>query len=401
MKTSPTVLLLPLMLAVALLAGCTAHNIYPMANAYPANSAAYSGGPPVTLRTVEESLDADPGKAAPYKADPNYLGDGLRMLVGYGPVPMLPIVWAFDGFQADCSRIDIVRSAILAQMKASGIPAVVRPAGGNEPSTTLPEDNLSVSIRIREMKVDTDRSHFLTLLIDSAIEYRNQVANVILDCQIWQPGQTKPLWEGTVEGKSQTKDVLKSLPPTFQEIIQRINVVKEAVTSATEQCVTKLAETRTAVCNQRYTRLLKEGSDLEADGDTTKAMEDYGQASISATTAEQDTEAMRALVRLLRVNGTQPALPEAARKLKVQAEAAFRDGRFDAATQLYGDTLTIAPWWAEGHSELGLLLGASGHYAQAIREMKRYTALASNAPDLRNAQDKLYEWERKLSSAAP
>ena len=403
MKKQTVFLLLPLILAAALFAGCSTVNTYPMQNAFSANGAVFSGGPPVTLRPIEDSMETNPGKAAPYKADPNYLGEGLAFME---VEVCVPIVWYFNKFQADCSRADIVRSAVLSKMKASGIPVVVKTDGDVEPSTPLPEDRLSVLVRIREMSVNTALNGSIILLITDGFTYKNQVAHVVLDLQFWQPGQAKPIWEGAVEGTSRTstKDVggySGSPDYTFDKVVQRTNVVKEAVSAAAEQCVAKLAETRTAVCNQRYAKLMKDGSDLEADGDTTKAMEAYGQASISATTAGQDAEAMQALVRLLRVIGIRPALPEEARKLKVQAEAAFRDGRFDAASQLYGETLNIAPWWAEGHSELGLLLGASGHYSQAIREMKRYVALAPNAPDIRNAQDKIYEWEQKLSSPTP
>ncbi len=400
MKKQTAFFLLPLILATALLAGCSIVNTYPMQNAFSVNDAAYAGGPPVTLRPIEESMEANPGKAAPYKADPNYLGEGLVAMV---TEVCVPIMWQFNKFQADCSRVDIIRSAILSKMKARGIPVVVRTGGDVEPPAPLPEDRLSVTVRIREMNVDTALNGCLPLLISNGFTYRNQVAHVVLDLQFCQPGQAKPIWEGTAEGSSRTsmKDVggfAASPDYTFDKVVQRTNVVKEAVSTAAEQCVAKLAETRTAVCNQRYAKLMKDGSDLEADGDTARAMEAYGQASISATTAGQDAEAMQALVRLLRVIGIRPALPEEARKLKVQAEAAFRDGRFDAASQLYGETLNIAPWWAEGYSELGLLLGASGHYSQAIREMKRYVALAPNAPDIRNTQDKIYEWEQKLSS---
>lgn len=399
MKRGHVIVLCLALCGLVLLTGCTTVNTYPMQNAFSENESVYSGGPPVTLIPIQESM-SDPNKDAPYHADPNYLGQGLNTLMGYGPLPMLPFMIKFDKFQADASRVEIVRAALLSQMNSNGIPVLFKSDNTDATSISLPEDRLNASVSIREMNVDTEMSFFLTLIIDSAFEYRNQVAHVVLDCKIWQPGQSKPVWEGSVAGSSRTKDRLKQLPQTFTEIVQRINVVKEAVSAAVGQCVAKLAEVRTKVSNERYARLLKEGAEFEASGDTAKALEDYGQASISATTAGQDDEAMQSLTRLLRVLGTPPALPEEARKLKVQAEAAYREGRFEDASQLYADTTMLVPWWAEGHSELALLSGAVGHYSQAIREMKCYVTLAPNAPDIRNAQDKLYEWEQKMTAQA-
>lgn len=88
-----------------------------------------------------------------------------------------------------------------------------------------------------------------------------------------------------------------------------------------------------------------------------------------------------------------PELSEEAHKYKVQAEFAVERKSTDKAIELYGKALEIAPWWPEGHFKLALLLGETGKYKDALREMKRYQMLAPNAPDARLAQDKIYQWE--------
>ena len=88
-----------------------------------------------------------------------------------------------------------------------------------------------------------------------------------------------------------------------------------------------------------------------------------------------------------------PELSEEAHKYKVQAEFAVEQKRTDNAIELYGKALAIAPWWPEGHFKLALLLGETGKYQEALREMKRYLLLAPDAPDARAAQDKIYQWE--------
>jgi tetratricopeptide (TPR) repeat protein len=88
-----------------------------------------------------------------------------------------------------------------------------------------------------------------------------------------------------------------------------------------------------------------------------------------------------------------PEFPEDARRFRVQAETAVREKRFDDAARSYREALQAASWWPEGRFNRSLLLGELKRYDEAIREMKRYLALAPDAPNARAAQDKIYEWE--------
>lgn len=112
-------------------------------------------------------------------------------------------------------------------------------------------------------------------------------------------------------------------------------------------------------------------------------------------------------VRRYREMPAKPALPEEARRFKVQAEAAVAQKEFAEAADRYRDALRVAPWWPEGHFNRALILGETGRYRNAIDEMKKYLALVPDAPDARAAQDKVYEWERfeakqvKAQASAP
>lgn len=89
------------------------------------------------------------------------------------------------------------------------------------------------------------------------------------------------------------------------------------------------------------------------------------------------------------------ALPADANRYKVQAEGAIRDQAFDDAIDLYGEALKIAPWWPAGHFNRALVLGETGDYEMASREMNYYLQLVPDALDARAAQEKIYEWERQ------
>lgn len=88
------------------------------------------------------------------------------------------------------------------------------------------------------------------------------------------------------------------------------------------------------------------------------------------------------------------ALPEEANRYKVQAEGAVRDKSFNDAADYYAEALKIVPWWPIGHFNRALVLGETGDYELAKREMNYYLQLAPDAPNARAAQDKIYDWER-------
>lgn len=118
------------------------------------------------------------------------------------------------------------------------------------------------------------------------------------------------------------------------------------------------------------------------------------QAKQSEAERENDARFQEAL-RARQTAPVNPELPEAARRFKVQAEDAVREKKFDDASDLYKQALNISPLWPEGHFNRALVLGETGSYDSAVREMKRYLLLAPNASNARAAQDKIYVWERK------
>jgi tetratricopeptide (TPR) repeat protein len=91
-----------------------------------------------------------------------------------------------------------------------------------------------------------------------------------------------------------------------------------------------------------------------------------------------------------------PELDSDTRRLKVQAEDALREKRFEDVADIYGEALAIAPWWPAGHYNRALVLSELKEYPGAIAEMKRYLRLAPNADNAVAAQDAIYKWEAKV-----
>ena len=109
---------------------------------------------------------------------------------------------------------------------------------------------------------------------------------------------------------------------------------------------------------------------------------------------EYDASFAASLVDYRKKAAANTTLPEEANKYKVQAEGAVRDKAFDDAADFYAEALKIVPWWPIGHFNRALVLGETGDYELAKREMNYYLQLAPDAPNARAAQDKIYEWER-------
>jgi tetratricopeptide (TPR) repeat protein len=117
----------------------------------------------------------------------------------------------------------------------------------------------------------------------------------------------------------------------------------------------------------------------------------------SGLSAKDDEAQFQEVARNYRASNPKPLLPENARRFVVQAEAATDANDFAGAADLYAQALEIAPWWPEGHYNRAIMLAGLKDFAAAIDEMKRYLALAPEAPNARAAQDKIYVWERNVS----
>lgn len=379
-RISRPVLAIVLAAVVMAASGCTTIQTFAVKEAFPLSGRAATKGPDVTVLPVQETLEDSPAAAA-FAADPTYLGKGMR---GMGMILLLPYFSESDEFHADASRIDTIGSAALSRLNDQGIPAVYQPRGGVEQINALPQDHLALALTLRKLRVDTEFNGLLPFIMFNAFMFTDTGAHVVLDCQLLQPGVAAPLWQGTVEGRhSAGRD---------------IGVAGVAVSKAIDQCISKsgLQETRAHLASQRYAQLMAIGRDEEKSGDGSRALELYGQAYVSAMTADQSAAAIAAMALVIPKLPGKPPILEGARKLKVQAEVAVREKRFKDAADLYGASLNVAPWWPEGHFNLALVLGETENYNVAVREMDFYLQLAPNAPNARAAQDKIYEWEGKV-----
>jgi hypothetical protein len=394
-------LLLPLILAAALLSGCTTVQEIALKNTFSLNDPPPPGGPAVILRPIRETMAADPKKAEPYQADPTFLGKGMTQIAGYGPVPILPFLLTYDEFHADDSRTAVVRAAVLSRLTALGIPTVDQSGTGSDQAGLPSGEHLGISLTLREFTVDTEYGRFLTLIITSGFIYNNKSAHVVLDGQLWQPGQTQPLWEGTVEGRSSTSE--------FKDggQFQHSNVVGEAVFAAVDQFFKEsgFAEARAKLITQRYDKLMSSGREQASAGESNQAMQTYAQASASALTPEQKRDAEEALWGVFTASAKRwlaatprPAMSDEALTYKALARDASEREDFPAALQAYGKALEIHPMWPTGHYNAATLAAEAKDYKLAAYHMRRYLVLAPDAKDAAAAKEQFLLWQHKAKT---
>jgi tetratricopeptide (TPR) repeat protein len=91
-----------------------------------------------------------------------------------------------------------------------------------------------------------------------------------------------------------------------------------------------------------------------------------------------------------------PELPENARRYVVQARTYIKDKRFEDALKAIDIALTLAPWHPTFYYDKALVSSELKRYQAAIGSMQWYLKLTPNAPDARQVQDKIYEWEAKM-----
>jgi hypothetical protein len=111
---------------------------------------------------------------------------------------------------------------------------------------------------------------------------------------------------------------------------------------------------------------------------------------------DEEQAAFDAAVKTYRSQNPRPTLSEDIRRLAIQAETAAGDRKYDDAVRLYEQILDKALWWPKAHYNIAMLLAEQSDLTRAIKEMRRYLALAPDASDARAAQDTIYQWEYRL-----
>lgn len=373
-------------------AGCVStHEVkLKLSEAYPPPTQATAHHPGIILSKVE-----DTAQSPEHKGNSTYLGEGLAR---FGLLYLVLVMENdYNHYLADTPRADLIRNVGLSKLRGPGLSVAFRPDISVQQTNTLSPTQLIVKAKIRSIEV-TNTTSTLPLIVIWVTKYDSLTANVTLECQVLRAGNPKPIWEGTVHGKSEETDEIKKQYPE-REDRQRV-VVGQALEQAWDSILqqSRIKEVSLRLRNEAFAEALKNAEQAEAGTDKSMALTGYAKAYNVADTDDQALSVIKALARLHRTAQDKMALPEEARKFGVQATSLAEKKRYDEAIDMYGQALDVAPWWAEGHFNRALMLADQNRFHEAIAWMKHFVLLAPDSVDARAAQDKLYEWELEAPS---
>jgi tetratricopeptide (TPR) repeat protein len=283
-----------------------------------------------------------------------------------------------------------------------GLPAVPRAETAIDQLRTVPDGHLVLQAKLRSFHITNDLSLIIALIANAGHLDKLQ-GHVVLDCRLFEAGKPAPLWQGTVEGKTEWDAGEygdSDIDSNVRWNQERGTVVRDAIEDAVKNLVLKsgIREVSAKLQGEAQARFLAKVQERETSGDLQGTLALYMQAYRSAMNAEQTTASVAGIARVMRKMSSKPALPEEARKFGVQATSLVEKHRYDDAIVLYQKALEIAPWWAEGHYNRALVLATQNRFPEAIMGMKHFVVLAPESPDARAAQDKIYEWELEAPS---
>ena len=110
---------------------------------------------------------------------------------------------------------------------------------------------------------------------------------------------------------------------------------------------------------------------------------------------QEDFSAFSAAAKAWRENPGKPPLSPEAERLKAATEKALEEQNIDAAVEKYERGVEIQPMWPEGWYSLATLYAPQNNYPGASNCMRHYLELVPDAPDAKEAREKMISWETK------
>lgn len=184
---------------------------------------------------------------------------------------------------------------------------------------------------------------------------------------------------------------LRELPEAPTEIEVRATIQGPPVSS---QTVTLDA----AMCARLYQPLEEEraGDRAFAEGKGLVALDRYSKAFELNVDPKRKKDLWGKIVKVTRALPIKPALPEEVRRMLVQADALAKRDEGAKALPLLEKAKRKAPWFPPVHYNLAMMNAMNKDFGGAIASMTAYLEIAPDAPDARQAKDKIYEWETML-----
>ncbi|HUH67388.1 MAG TPA: hypothetical protein VLZ07_13230 [Syntrophales bacterium] len=140
-----------------------------------------------------------------------------------------------------------------------------------------------------------------------------------------------------------------------------------------------------------------EGDKAAQVGDPSAALANYTEVlNLSQDRKDEDYRLREKIIRLVTSSKMTPVIPEEARRHAVRAQAlvkAKQAAGFPQAVTELSSAMLLAPWWADGYYNLGLMQEGAEDFTGAIQSLKLCLLADPNSKNSGAIQNKIYQLE--------
>ncbi len=187
------------------------------------------------------------------------------------------------------------------------------------------------------------------------------------------------------QARVQTEARLKAEEENRRQAVEAKRQAEEAKRQAEQARLAKIRSVEMA------------GDEAAQAGDADTALSHYKEVlNLSNDNNNEDQRLREKIISFVVSSKRQPSIPEEARRYAIRAQTLVKAkqsaGYAPAVTELT-KAMLLAPWWADGYYNLGLMQEGAGDFAGAIRSLKLCLMADTNAANSGAIQNKIYELE--------
>jgi hypothetical protein len=193
--------------------------------------------------------------------------------------------------------------------------------------------------------------------------------------------------------------------PTPQQLAAQTEARRQAQI-AQEEAAKKQAEAEAAAKAALEAKIAKvhadekAGDDAAQAGDQQGALTNYVAAFQEAPRpSELEQQTREKIARFAATLSVPPDPPEESVRYSVGANVKFKAQEYNSAVSEMQEAVKLAPWWADGYYNLGLMQEGAEKYSDAIDSLKLYLLAAPKSPEAKAVQAKIYELQAEKEEA--
>ncbi|MGD0584566.1 MAG: tetratricopeptide repeat protein [Oryzomonas sp.] len=193
--------------------------------------------------------------------------------------------------------------------------------------------------------------------------------------------------------------VLAGCGPSVEEIAQREEAERRAELSRI--AVEQARQAQIAARQAELARIEQSADQAAHAGDAATALSGYKELLRAAQgNGAEDLRLREKIIGYVHTLNTPPPITEEVRRQIIRAQTILKINRDPGqAVAELDSAMLLAPWWADGYYNLGLMQEGAGQYGDAIRSLKLCLRADPHAPNIDAIQNKIYELEVQKENA--